>query len=109
MRFFNWAESFKEQPTCENILKKVQTIEMLYWIFLLLSVIIALLGVFIMILVPVDNLKALFWGLFLAIDGTIQVTLIKMWAHIKLSMYRIIWDSQNRIENEIRKSEAADL
>ena len=109
MRFFNWAESFKEQPTCENILKKIQTIEMLYWIFLLLSVIIALWGIGIMILVPADNLKALFLGLFLAIDGSLQVTLIKIWAHIKLSMYRIIWDSQNRIENEIRKSEAADL
>ncbi len=109
MRFFNWAESFREQPTCENILKKIQTIEMLYWIFLLLSVIIALWGIGIMILVPADNLKALFLGLFLAIDGSLQVTLIKIWAHIKLSMYRIIWDSQNRIENEIRKSEAADL
>lgn len=109
MRFFNWAESFKEQPTCENILKKVQKIEMQYWIFLLLSVIIALWGVFIMIHAPADNLKALFFGLFLAIDGCIQISLIKIWVHIKLSMLRIIWDSQNRIENEIRKSEAADL
>ena len=109
MRLFNWAESFKEQPTCEDILKKVQTIEILYWIFLLLSVFIAIWGILIMIIVPANNLKALFLGLFLAIDGTIQITLIKMWAHIKLSMYRIIWDSKNRIEVEINKLEAEDL
>ena len=109
MILFNWAESFKEQPTCEDILKKVQKIEILYWIFLSLSVFIALWGILIMILVPANNLKALFLGLFLAIDGTIQITLIKMWAHIKLSMYRIIWDSKNRIEAEINKLEAEDL
>ena len=109
MRLFNWAESFKEQPTCEDILKKVQTIEIMYWIYLLLSVTIALVGVFMMTLATAGNLKILILGLFLAIDGCIQISLIKIWAHIKLSMYRIIWDSQNRIENEIRKSKAADL
>lgn len=109
MRFFNWAESFKEQPTCNDILKKIHTIEILYWIFLLFSVLIALWGILIIFLVPANNLKALFLGLFLAIEGTIQISLIKIWAHIKLSMYRIIWDNKNRIEAEIRKSEAEDL
>jgi hypothetical protein len=109
MRFFNWAESFKENPTCEDILKKIHTIEILYWVFLLLSVIIAVWGVFIMILAPAGNLKAHVLGLFLAIDGSVQVTLIKIWAHIKLSMYRIIWDSKNRTELEIKKSELQDM
>ena len=109
MRLFNWAEAFKEQPTCKNILKKVKTIEIIYWICLLLSCIIAVWGILIILLVPADNTKAQFLGLFLAIDGCIQVSLIKIWAHIKLSMLRIIWDNQNRIENEIRKSQAADL
>ena len=62
-----------------------------------------------MILVPANNLKALFFGLFLAIDGIIQIALAKIWAHIKLSMYQIIWDRKNWIEAEIRKSEAEDI
>ena len=37
MRFFNWAESFKENPTCEDVLEKVQRTEKLYWIFFSLS------------------------------------------------------------------------
>ena len=109
MRLFNWAESFKEQPTCEDILKKVRKTEILYWIFLLLSVVITLWGILIMILVPANNFKALFLGLFLAIDGSMQIILIKIWAHIKLSMYFTIWDRKNWIESEIRKSEAADI
>jgi len=109
MRFFKWAESFKETPTCEDILKKVQTMEILYWIFLLLSALTALWGIFIMIFAPENNIKAHFLGLFLAIDGTVQVILIKIWAHIKLSMFRIIWDSKNRIDAEINKLEAQDL
>jgi hypothetical protein len=109
MRFFNWAESFKETPTCEDILKKVRMIEIAYWIFLLLSIIIAVWGVMIIILAPADNLKALFLGLFLAIDGCLQISLIKIWAHIKLSMFRIIWDRNNKIEAEINRLEAQDL
>jgi hypothetical protein len=66
-------------------------------------------GILIMILVPGNNLKALLLGLFLAIDGSIQISLIKIWAHIKLSMYRTIWDYKNRIEGEMRKSEAEDI
>jgi len=109
MRLFNWAKGFEETPTCDDILKKVHTMEIVYWVFLLLSAIICLWGIFIMILVPADNLKALFLGLFLAIDGAVQIALIKIWAHIKLSMYRIIWDRNNRIEGEIKKLEAEDL
>ena len=109
MRFFNWAESFKEQPTCEDILKKIQKIEIIYWISLLLAVFISVLGLLIMLLTPANNLKALFLGLFLGTNGLIQIALMKIWVHIKLSMYRIIWDSNNRIEAEIRKSEAEDL
>jgi len=109
MRFFNWAESFKEQPTQEDILTKIQKIEILYRIFLSLSVLITIWGILIIIFSAANNFKALILGLFLAVDGTIQITLIKIWAHIKLSMFRIIWDNKNRIEAELRKSEAEDI
>jgi len=109
MRFFNWAEGFKEQPTCEDILKKVRKIEIVYWVFIVLLVLVAMSGVNIIIEAPEGDLKQHVMGLFLALLGVSQITLMKIWAHIKLSMYFTIWDSQNRIENEIRKSEAADL
>jgi hypothetical protein len=109
MRLFNWAESFKEQPTCEDILKRVTKTEIMYWIFLALSVFVTLWGINTIISAPENGLKQHVMGLFLALVGIINVAVIKLWAHIRLTMYFIIWDRKNRIEAEIRKSEAADL
>ncbi|MDD5459297.1 MAG: hypothetical protein PHF37_07890 [Phycisphaerae bacterium] len=109
MRLFNWAQSFKETPTCDDILNKVQKTEIAYWIFLLISVGIAIWGLNVLIDAPDNNLKQHFMGLFLALTGIVNVAVIKIWAHVRLTMYFTIWDSQNRIENEIRKSEIQDL
>ena len=109
MRFFNWAERFKQTPTCDDILKRVRKTEILYWIFLVLSVCIAIWGYSILKNAPEDNLKQHAIGLLLAIVGIVNVAVIKLWAHIILTMYFIIWDSKNRIESEINKLEAEDL
>ena len=109
MRLFNWAESFKEQPTCGDILKKVRKAEIKYWIFLVLSVAIAIWGLNIVITAPENDMKRHTIGLILTIAGLINIALMKLWAHIILTTYYLIWDSKNRIEAEIRKSEAADL
>ncbi len=109
MRLFNWAESFKETPTCDDILKKVRKTEITYWIFLSLSVFITLWGLNIIFNAPDDNLKQHAIGLFLGIVGIVNVAVMKLWAHIRLTTYIIIWDRKNRIEAEIRKSEAEDL
>jgi len=109
MRFFNWAKAFKEQPTCEDILKKVRKTEITYWIFIVLFVLMTIGGINIIAEAPEGDLKEHVMGLFLALFGIIQITLMKIWAHIRLTTLYLIWDSQNRIENEIRKSQAADL
>ena len=109
MRFFNWAEGFKEQPTCEDVLKKVRKAEITYWIFIVLFVFMTIGGLNTIAEAPEGDLKQHVMGLFLALFGIIQITLMKIWAHIRLAMLYQIWDGQNRIENEIRKSQAADL
>ena len=109
MRFFNWAEIFEETPTCDHILKRVRKTEILYWIFLVLSVCLALWGYNIINNAPENSLKQHAIGLLLAIVGIINVAVIKLWAHIRLTMYFIIWDRENRIKAEINKLEAKDL
>jgi len=109
MRFFNWAEAFKETPTCDDILKRVRKTEIVYWVFLVLSVCIAIAGYNILKDAPENDLKEHAWGLFLAIVGIVNIAVIKLWAHIRLTMYFMIWDRNNRIEAEINKLEAADL
>ncbi|MEN6385532.1 MAG: hypothetical protein ABFD79_10075 [Phycisphaerales bacterium] len=109
MRFFNWAKAFEEQPTCEDILKKVTKTEITYWIFLIISVFITLDGLSMILNANDSQIRKLFLGLFLAVVGVVNIALMKIWAHIRLTTYLIIWDRKNRIEGEIRKSEAADL
>ncbi len=109
MRFFNWAETFKETPTCDDILKRVQKTEIVYWVFLSLSVCIALWGVEILMNAPENSLKQHAIGLLLAVVGIVNIAVMKLWAHIRLTMYFIIWDRKNRIEAEINKLEAEDL
>ena len=107
--FFNWAQKFKETPTCDDILKRVRKTEILYWISLVLSVCIAIWGWNILNDAPENSLKQHSIGLLLAIVGIVNVAVTKLWAHIRLTMYFIIWDRKNWIEAEIRKSEAEDL
>lgn len=107
--FFNWSKNFKEQPTCEDILKKVKKTEILYWIWMLISVVLTLVGISMIIQSPANDTKQLIMGLFTGVVGMILIVYMKLWLQIQLSMYFTIWDSNNRIEAEIRKSEAADL
>ena len=58
---------------------------------------------------PSGDTRAQLIGLFIAIDGGLHWVVIKIWVHIRLAMFWIIWDAQNRAEQEMRKLEAADL
>ncbi len=109
MRIFNWAKAFQEQPTCEDILGKVHKIERIYWIWLLITGFVMFVGLALILVAPANNLKLHSFGAFLAIDGSFGIATIKIWAHIVLAMYRIIWDQNNKMEAEIRKSQAEDL
>jgi hypothetical protein len=85
MALFNWAERFRQTPTCDDILKRVRKTEILYWIFLVLSVCIAIWGYTILKNAPENNLKQHALGLLLAIVGIVNVAVIKLWAHIILT------------------------
>ena len=109
MGSFNWAKSFEEQPTCEDILNKVRKIEMQYWIGIVCAIVMILAGIILIIAAHDGNIKKHNWGVFLALYGGIILAITEICACVKLSTLRVIWDNQNRIENELRKSEALDL
>ena len=64
MRIFNWAERFKEQPTCEDVLKKVRKTETAYWIFMVIFILVGLHGLNTIAQASEDNLKQHIMGLF---------------------------------------------
>ncbi len=109
MRCFNWAQSFKETPTCDDILKKVRKTEITYWIFQVLCIIITLAGFNILSETPESDLKQRAIGLLLLLIGITHIAVMKLWAHIRLTMYFIIWDRENRLEAEMNKLESEDL
>ena len=109
MKLFNWTESFEQQPVCEDIPQKIQKLERTYWIWLLLSCFVVVAGIVIILTAPVNDLKWHALGVILAIDGCFSVGVLKLWAHTWLAAYRIMWDNMNRLNAELRKSEAQDI
>ena len=106
MRTFNWAEEFKEKSTVEDIPASVRKLERNYWICTTLWAISLFLGTA-CVFSSLTKLELL--GLLLALLSAIGMIGHEIIVKIRLSTYRIIWDSKNRIEMEIRKSEAQDL
>lgn len=109
MRIFNWAKIFEESPTCEDVLKRVRKTEIAYWIYMVILIIFTLGGLSLITEAGDNEFKAMVWGLFIAITGVIQIALIKIWAHIRLTTYWLIWDRNNKLEAELKQSQAMDL
>ncbi len=109
MRIFNLAQTFKESPTCEDILKKVRKTEIIYWVYIIIFACILVAGYNALTEAPEDNIKQQIEGAFWALFAMINIAVIKTWVHVKLTMYFIIWDRNNKIESEINKLEAQDL
>ena len=107
MRTFNWAEDFREKTIIEDIPTSVQKLERNYWISTTFFGITLVFGMAILFIAPITDIKLL--GLFVALLSIIALVADKLYVNIRLSMYHIIWDNKNRIEMEIRKSEAQDL
>lgn len=107
MRIFGWAQAFNENQTIEDIPSRVHKMEVAYWVWLLLTFLGSVVGL--IMLGVASSLKVQLFGLFFALEGVTLICLIKIWAHVRLTQYWIIWDSRNRLDAEMRKSEAADL
>ena len=109
MRLFNWTESFKEPLTREDILKKVQKTETLYWIQGVIGIVIVFTGLAFVVMAPPNFVKLSNLGILLSIQGCSMLAVTDISSRIKLSALRITWDNLNRTESELRKSEAMDL
>ena len=109
MRFYNWSKTFQETPTCDDVLKRVQRTEKLYWVYMVIAILIGISG-----LVTIENahesdIKQIAFGVVVTVFAIVQVALMKIWAHIKLTTYFMIWDRNNVIETELKKSELQDM
>jgi len=109
MATFNWAKNFEEQPTCEDIPNKERKIEVQYWRGVVCAIFMILAGIILIIAAPEHDIKKHNWGVFLALYGGIILAISEICACVKVWTLKVIWDRQNRLEQEMRKSEALDL
>lgn len=109
--FTDWVEYLEKPASFEEIKKQLRKNKICYLIFFVLSILIIFIGLGMMF--SSNNIKIQLEGLFIAIVGFGTNCLIKIWVHIQLAKYKILWEmnkrSETNIEHELRRSEAQDL
>ena len=109
---WNWAKAFEEHKTIDDIPEKVRQMESRYWIWFWFGLAQILVGgpvFFISFWIQGGTDRFMLLGLLLLLGGGIDLALAKIWAHVRLSMFWILWDSQNRLKAEMDRMSAADL
>ncbi len=100
MTLVGWSKAFEDHKTFGDIPARVRKVEIIYWIGILFSLGLTALGIVVMLSAPSGALKQMVLGLFLALDGAISWAVIKVWVHVRLAMYWVIWDAQKRQNKE---------
>jgi len=91
-----WSQTFTEYKTIDDIRAKVDKLQKLFNKWYVVCVAITAGGAAMM--TATGNLRIIAFGLFLALTGIINIAVLKLWAHTRLSMYRIVWEMQNQKE-----------
>jgi len=102
VKIVGWYRTFEENESASDIPGKVKRLEIRYWAWQLISLIIAGYGIKMIIVAGEGDLKAVALGLFVAIVGAISLSLIKIRAHIRLAM---LWAVKTAEENKLKKDD----
>jgi hypothetical protein len=111
MRWFNWSEEYKRRPimTSEEMLAAVEKLEQGYWPWLLFALTLHVLGFCLMLAGCFRSTQMLIVGGILALDGAILNGTLKIVAHVRLQGLRIMLQTENRMQAEMRRADALDL
>ena len=89
-----WSEKLIEQWKDGNIPNQLDKLQRLYKRGILVCMGIIAAGIAMML--STESLRIIALGLLLAITGTVNIVLMKIWIHIKHSMLRVIWELQEQ-------------
>ena len=111
MGWFNWCDEYRRRPvvSSEELLAAVEKVERQYWPWLVFGTAVHLLGLYVMAASAWSSTNGLIVGAFLALDGSILVATLKIVAHIRLQGLRIMLQTENRIQQELRQMDATEL
>jgi len=91
MYVIGWSKKFEHYQAIADVPEQVRKVEKRYWLSLCFGVGVMVTGIGLMMQPQVSNL-----GLFFAIVGCVNIALIKVWAHIRLTFYQLILELQAR-------------
>ena len=80
-----WSDMIKEHET--DIYSEIDQLQKRFKKWNTFFIVLTVIGV---LMLACPDLSIKFTGIFLAITGIINISLLKSWAHTKLSMYRIL-------------------
>lgn len=104
----NWADAFRQEQRFEDIPARVGKMQERYRFWTMVSSVMIVLGL-LAIIGPAVPIQIRLLGLFVAVEGVVSSATVKLWVHIRLTMYWTLWERHQRLERELRQSEAADL
>lgn len=114
MRFFsygsrmvNWAHDFEECPVIEDIPERVRNLEKSFYFWALYCAVLLIVGLVLLASASSSRLQLL--GLFIGLMAFTTLALHATCVNIALASYRTIWDSQNRMQQELDKMASSDL
>jgi hypothetical protein len=91
-----WSEKLIAKWRDRDVPSQIDELQLVYKKWIIVCALITGGGAAMMMTTPNPRVIAL--GLFLAITGMVNVVLMKIWAHIKLSMLRVVWELQKERE-----------
>lgn len=89
-----WSEKLLTKWKDGDVPSQIDELQRVYKKWIVICVAITLVGVGMMM--ATQNPRGIAISLFLAITGMVNIALMKTWAHIKLSMLRVVWESQKK-------------
>ncbi len=87
-----WSESLAEKWKDRNVQHQVDKLQRVYNRSNIVAIAFTAGGAGMM--TATANPRIIAFGLFLAITGMVNIVLLKTWAHVRLSMLRVIWELQ---------------
>lgn len=111
MRWFNWSEAYRQRPvmTGGEMLEAVEKFEHGYWPWLILAVVLHVFGLCLMLAGCFLDTRLLVVGGVMALDGSILNCTLKVVAHTRLQGLQIMMQTENRIQQELRRVDAMEL
>ena len=85
-----WSEMLDEQWQVWDVKRRADELQRAYHVWNAAGILMTIIGA--VIICVSDDTRIVGLGLFLALTGMINVAIMKIWVHTKMSMLHVIWE-----------------